>query len=182
MSFSLSSLAMSAPKDKRDATLDVKIGTVSLKGATVNNVLGIEVFDNYGTSNVSSRLTGKVPTGAQTLTVTGPTTGTTLTIPIKVLKAQPTLTAKVKPGKVVAGQTKARVKVGVTAPGLQHVKGKVKVKAGGKTYQAKLSDGKLVVKLSAFTRAGKKKIFVKYLGTKSTQAKKHVVRIKVRNG
>ena len=180
--FRLSSLAMSAPGDKRDATLEVKIGKVDLKDATVNNVIGTAVFDEYGTSDVSSRLRRSVGIGTKTLTVSGATTGTKLELPVTIRKAKPALAVKVKPAKVRAGATRAKVKVRVEAAGLQNVKGKVKVKAGGRTYQAKLKGGKLTVKLRAFGRAGQEEIRVKYLGDRVTQSTKETVPIKVRRG
>jgi 5'-nucleotidase len=178
--FRLSSLAMSGPNDKRDAKLDVTVGNVNQQDATVNNVVGTEVFDEYGVSNVASRIKGKVPIGDAVLTVTGPTTGTTLDIPTKVRKAKPEMTVKVRPDRVVADRTDARVKVKLTAPGLQNVKGKVRVQAGGRTYEGKLVDGKVKLTLREFGNTGNKKIKVTYLGTQRIQTTKETVRIKVR--
>jgi 5'-nucleotidase len=178
--FRLSSLAMTGPNDKRDATLDVKVGNVDLKDATVNNVIGTAVFDEYGVSNVSSRLKGKLPIGSAVLTVTGATTGTTLDIPIKIRKATPVMTVVVKPDRIVVDRTETRVKVKVTAPGLQRVKGKVSVKVGGRTYQGKLVDGKVKLTLREFGHTGKKEIRVKYLGADYVQRTKETVTVKVR--
>jgi 5'-nucleotidase len=178
--FRLTSLAMTAPNDKRDAKLDVKVGNVDLKDASVNNVVGTAVFDEYGVSNVASRLKGKVPIGAAVMKVTGPTTGTTLDILIQIRQAKPTMTVKVKPKRIHADRTNPRVKVKLTAPGLQKVKGKVRVKAGGRTYEGKLEDGKVKLRLREFGKAGKKKIQVKYLGTVWVDGTRETVKIKVR--
>jgi len=179
VSFRLSSLAMSATKDKRDATLDVKVRNVDLRDAVVNNVIGTEVFDEYGVSNVSSKLRGTVDVGRTMVTVTGPTTGTRLDVPIEIRKAKPTMKVKVKPDDVRATRTEARVRVKLTAPGLQNVKGKVRVKVGGRTYKSKLYKGKVKIELRAFGQTGKKKAVVQYLGTSRIGKVKSVVFIKV---
>ena len=54
------------------------------------------------------------------------------------------------------------------------------VKAGGKKYTVKLKKGKAFVRLAKFTKAGKKRVVVKYAGSRKVRTKTAVVKIKVR--
>ncbi|CUR60248.1 5'-nucleotidase [metagenome] len=179
---SLSSLAMSAPADAKDATLNVKVGNASLDAVAVNNTLGTEPFDEYGKAAVAVKLKGKAKTGKQLLTFTGPTTGTTFSLPIDVRKGKPEVDVRVKPKRIVAGKTRARLKITAEALGIKTVTGKVVVKVGGTKYTVKLKKGKAVVKLAKFAKAGKKRVVVKYAGSGKIRSKTAVVKIKVRRG
>ena len=98
----LSSLAMTGPGDAKDATLDIKVGDVKRSPAKVDNTIGTTPFDESGKSAVRFGLNGKVKKGKQVLTFTGPTTGTTFSLPIDVRKAKPEVKIRTKPGRVVA--------------------------------------------------------------------------------
>lgn len=176
----LSSLAMTSPSDARDALLNIKVGDKSLAPTPVNNTVDATPFDESGKSAVSVKLKGKTRTGKQMLTFTGPTTGTTFSLPIAVRKAKGVLKARTKPERIVKGKTRTRVKIKATALGLSTVTGKVKVKAGGKTYTVKLKKGKAFLRLDRFAKTGKKRIVVSFLGNRKIRGTKQVIDIRVR--
>lgn len=177
---SLGSLAMTGTGDPKDTAIAVKVGDTVLAPQAVSNTLGTQPFDDYGTSAVSFKLKGKTRTGKQLLTFTGPTTGTTFSLPIEVRKAKGELKARTKPGRVVKGKTRTRVKIKASALGIAPVTGKVIVKAGGKKYTVKLKKGKAFVRLARFTRTGKKRIVVTYAGSRKVRSTKEVITVRVR--
>ncbi|GAA5130904.1 hypothetical protein GCM10023339_62130 [Alloalcanivorax gelatiniphagus] len=176
----LSSLAMTGVGDLKDTQLAIKLGDAALGSTPVDNTVGTDQLDDYGKSAVAFKLKGKVKTGKQLLTFTGPTTATTLTLPIEVRKAKAELKVRTKPGRAVKGKTRTRLKIKASALGLDAVTGKVVVKAGGKKYTVKLKKGKAVVRLAKFTSIGKKRVVVKYAGSRKVRGKQAVVKIKVR--
>jgi 5'-nucleotidase len=175
----LSSLSMSTGADAKDATLGVKVGDAGVASATVDNTVGTTPFDETGKSAVTVELKGKVRKGKQMLTFTGPTTGTTFSVPVDVRKAKGEVKARVKPGRIVAGKTRARVKVKATALGISAVTGKVVVKVGGKKYTAKLKKGKAFIRLDRFAKTGTKRVVVKYAGSQKVRTKQVAVKFKV---
>lgn len=176
----LSSLAMSTAADAKDATLNVKLGNATLDAVAVNNTVGTDPTDEYGKAAVALRLKGKVKTGKQLITFTGPTTETTFSLPVDVRKGKPEVTVRAKPKRIVAGKTRARIKIKAEALGIKTVTGKVVVKVGGKKYTVKLKKGKAVLKLAKFAKAGKKRVVVKYAGSRKIRSKTAVVKLKVR--
>ena len=175
----LSSLAMTGTGDAKDALLNIKVGDKSLAPTPVDNTLGTEVFDNYGKSAVDVKLKGKTRTGKQLMTFTGPTTGTTFSLPIDVRKAKGMLKVRTKPERIVRGETRTRVKIKASALGISKVTGKVIVKAGGEKYTVKLKDGKAFVRLDSFANAGKKRIVVIFKGNRKIRGTREFVKIKV---
>ncbi len=175
----LSSLAMTSPADARDALLNIKAGDRTLNPTPVDNTIGTTPFDESGKSAVSVKLKGKTRTGKQMLTFTGPTTGTTFSLPIDVRKAKGILKARTKPGRIVKGKTRTRVKIKTTALGISKVTGKVTVKAGGKKYTVKLKKGKAFVRLDRFNNAGTKRIVVIFQGNRKIRGTREFVAIKV---
>jgi 5'-nucleotidase len=175
----LSSLAMTGPSDAKDSVLNIKVGDRALNPTPVDNTLGSTISDEYGKSAVSVKLKGKTRTGKQLITFTGPTTGTSFSLPIDVRKAKPEVKVRTKPARIVKGQTRTRLKIKASALGLKTVTGKVVVKVGGKKYTVKLKKGKAFVRLDTFAKAGKKRITVKYAGSRKVRSKTAVVKIKV---
>ena len=176
----LSSLAMSTAADAKDTVLNVKVGEKTLNPTPVDNTIGTDPFDENGKSAVSVKLKGKTKTGKQLITFTGPTTGTSFSLPIDVRKAKPEVKVRTKPARIVKGETRTRLKIKASALGLKTVSGKVVVKVGGKKYTVKLKKGKAFVRLDTFAKAGKKRITVKYAGSRKVRSKTAVVKIKVR--
>lgn len=99
---------------------------------------------------------------------------------VRVAKGDPRVRVKDRPKRVVAKKTRARVIVKVTAPGQHPVKGRIKVRIGGKTYQAKLDGGRAVVKLKKFAKARTYKGKVTYRSTKLNKRETKTFKIKVR--
>jgi len=180
LDLSLSSLRMSGTGDRVDTQLAAKIAPVSLTPTKLDNTVGTQPFDEYGKALVAPRLNVRVPTGNQVLTLSGPATGTVVRVPIQIRRAKPTLTVKVWPKRVRVDRTKARVKVRLVAPGIDQVQGKVRIKAGGRTYLGTLTDGKVKVTLRQFGNRGKKKLEIKYLGTKAVKAVRTSLQLRVR--
>jgi 5'-nucleotidase len=175
----LSSLAMTSPADARDSLLNIKVGEKTLNPTPVDNTIGTTPFDESGKSAVSVKLKGKTRTGKQLMTFTGPTTGTTFTLPIDVRKAKGELKVRTKPERIVKGETRTRVKIKASALGISKVTGKIVVKAGGKKYTVKLKKGRAFVRLDAFAKTGSKKIVVSYLGNRKIRGTQQVISIKV---
>ena len=176
----LSSLAMTSPADARDSLLSIKVGDRTLNPTPVDNTLSSAPFDDAGKSAVDVKLKGKTRTGEQLLTFTGPTTGTTFSLPIEVRKAKGVLKVRTKPGRIVKGETRTRIKIKASALGISKVTGKIKVKAGGKVYKLKLKKGKAFLRLDRFAKTGKKRIVVSYVGNRKIRGTQQVVKIKVR--
>ena len=178
----LSSLAMTGVGDLKDAKLNVKAGEKVLDPTPVDNTVGTEQFDNYGTSAVAVKLKGKTRTGKQLLTFTGPTTGTSFSLPIEVRKAKGVLKVRTKPDRTVKGETRTRLKIKASALGISKVTGKIKVKVAGQVHKVKLKKGRAFVRLDRFAKTGTKKVVVSYLGNRKIRGTKEVVRVKVRRG
>ena len=102
---------------------------------------------------------------------------------ISVLVTKPKPKVKVKVDKTVDKGDKTKVVVKVNAPDDIKVKGKIKlvIKGTGKTFTAKVVDGKAVFKLpaSTFTSVGKYTLKGKYLGSDLLQRAGKSVNIEV---
>ena len=178
----LSSLAMTSAADAKDAKLTIRVGDKTLNPTPVDNTLSTTPFDEAGTSAVAVKLKGKTRTGKQLLTFTGPTTGTTFSLPIEVRKAKGVLKVRTKPDRTVRGETRTRLKIKASALGISKVTGTIKVKVAGQVHKLKLKKGRAFVRLDRFATTGKKKVVVSYLGNRKIRAAKEVVRVKVRRG
>lgn len=85
VTFDVASWAMSATGDQTDSSIQVKLGATNLgTPATVNNTIGTQPYDNYGTASVSVTLPADVPDGKATLKLVGATTGTEIPVEIQV--------------------------------------------------------------------------------------------------
>lgn len=154
-------------------------GTVAVSKG--NDVVGSVVLaSGQGTVTLPAK---SLPVGTHVLTLTysgdtghKPSTGS---VTVTVVKAEGTVKAKVKPKRVVADKTRARVVVTVDAEGFVPT-GRVKVLVAGKTYRAKLVDGKAVIKLKEFKKPGAYKAKVSYLGDDTTESDRTTVKIKVK--
>jgi 5'-nucleotidase len=89
-------------------------------------------------------------------------------VDVKVVKAKPRLKIKVKPERIVAGVTKARIVVKVRADGFTPT-GKVRVRIAGTTYKVPLKEGKGFVMMTL----DKPRTYVakvRYSGDRNTEA------------
>jgi predicted extracellular nuclease/2',3'-cyclic-nucleotide 2'-phosphodiesterase (5'-nucleotidase family) len=154
-------------------------GTVAVSKGNV--VLGSVVLaSGQGTVTLPAK---SLPVGSHTLTLTysgdtghKPSTGS---VTVVVVKAEAILKATVKPKRVVADKTRARVVVTVAAEGYVPT-GRVKVRVAGKTYRAKLVDGKAVIKLKEFEKPRLYTAKVSYLGDDNTESARTAVKIRVK--
>ena len=88
--FNLSSLAFSNATDVKDEQVRVTLDGVELGTFAVDNTIGTDIRDEYGTAAVSVLIPAGTPAGDTALTVTGLTTGTS--VPVHVTVAPPTAT------------------------------------------------------------------------------------------
>ncbi|MDN5856819.1 MAG: Ig-like domain-containing protein [Actinomycetia bacterium] len=98
---------------------------------------------------------------------------------IKIRKAPSRLRVNVKPKRIIAKKTRARVHVKVRSTG--KATGKVRVKQGKRVLgTAKLRAGKTTVRLKRFAKPGKHRLTIKYAGNKSVKAStaKRTVRVR----
>ncbi|MBM7520090.1 ExeM/NucH family extracellular endonuclease [Nocardioides nitrophenolicus] len=84
VAFQVGSWAMSAAGDKQDTELQVKLGDTDLGSFQVDNTIGNQPYDRYGTASVSVTLPEGVVNGARELTLVGPVTGTSVPVVIQV--------------------------------------------------------------------------------------------------
>jgi 5'-nucleotidase len=265
VTFDLTSLAMSTAADTKDTSVTVSLNGTSLGSFPVANVIGTDIFDEYGTASVDVVVPAGTPGGPAVLQVAGAATGTVVRVPITVsggtqppapvnttvsgsaksfaygktgslaitvspataagtvtvttdkgvtvgtatitggkgslalaakgLKpgthtltlayagnsthkastgtvsvqvTKPEPKVKVKRDKTVEKGDKSKVVVKVTAPDDIEVGGKVKlvIMGTGKSFTAKVVDGKAVFELPAYAKTGTYTLQVKYLGTK----------------
>ncbi|MEO7131224.1 MAG: 5'-nucleotidase C-terminal domain-containing protein, partial [Dermatophilaceae bacterium] len=96
VSLALSSLAFSTPPDLKDKTVTISIGDQKLGSFEVDNTVGMDKWDEYGTANVKVTLPADLPAGVTTLTVTGDQTGTMAQLPSILVEAAQVPTSTVK--------------------------------------------------------------------------------------
>ena len=118
VAFDVKSWAMSTAADAKDATLAVSLGGTALGSFPVDNTIGTAIYDHYGTATVSVQLPANAPVGATELTLTGATTGTSITVPITIAKAVSTVTATA-PSSIKQKKETAPISVVVTSTGPQ---------------------------------------------------------------
>ncbi|MFC6341970.1 bifunctional metallophosphatase/5'-nucleotidase [Nocardioides hankookensis] len=168
VAFDLSSLAMTGAGDLQDSKVAVSLGRFKLGSFPVDNTVAPGATDDEaGTASVSFRLPAGVPVGTKTLTVTGEQTGSAVAVPVKLMKATSSLSARLRPVKAVAKKTRVTVIVRVRA-GRATAPGRVLVQAQGKLYRLRLERGLGVATLKPFRTTGIKKVKVRYLGTSNT--------------
>ncbi|KRE96213.1 hypothetical protein ASG76_04030 [Nocardioides sp. Soil774] len=165
--------------------VSVKVVPASATG-TVTVSRGVDVLGSVVLASGQGTVTlpaKSLPVGSHVLTLTypgdsahKPSTGAVTAV---VVKAMATIKATVKPKRVVAGKTRARVVVTVAAEGFTPT-GKVKIRVGGHVYQARLVDGRAVVRLKKFIKPRVYRAKVAYLGDATTQVARTTVRIKVK--
>ncbi|WP_182920446.1 ExeM/NucH family extracellular endonuclease [Nocardioides cavernaquae] len=163
VAFGLSSLAMSTPPDAKDAAVRVALGDTELGTFPVDNTVGTDPRDEYGTAAVRVTLPSDLAPGAAALTVTGLTTGTVATVPVVVEKAPSTVTATVDPGILKVRKDRAQVTVDVSSIGAPT--GRVEIHADGRLLDAaSLVDGVATLTVGPFARPGTVTLEVRYLG------------------
>lgn len=190
LALSLTSWSMSAPTDRRDEQVSVSMGSRLLGTFSVDNTLDNDKFDETGKVAIDVTVPARLRGSEQTLTIEGLTTGTTLNVPITVYipvdppvaggKARVALWADASPDRVRVDKTRPRIKVRLSSPDLDRVWGKVQVKAAGRTYVTKVTNGKAWLRLEPFSQVGRKRVSVKYLGNSRTREAYRAVYVQVR--
>jgi 5'-nucleotidase len=161
-----------------------KLGLTSLGSPEDSSVTVTGGGEELGTFPVVDRAASivvDVPVGliGDSITLTSEE-GVTATLPV--LKAQPAMTLKRKPGKVVARKTRIKVITRVHV-GDEAAEGRVRVRVpGGQPFAGRLNDnGRVVIKVTkTFGRPGGKKVVVTYLGDDTTDRASKTLRFKVR--
>lgn len=103
---------------------------------------------------------------------------TTVVVPVRRAAAKVKATRVTK--RVEAGRTRARLRIAVTAPGLNPAGG-VRVREGGRTIgRAKVRGGRATVKLARFTTPGVKRLTVTYGGDGPLASRTATLRLTVR--
>ncbi len=170
---------MTGPGDVKDTEVQVRLGTAMLGTFPVTTTVqpALPGFDEAGTASVSVTLPAGVASGAQSLVVTGVSTGTELEVPIVVAVKKTTPTMTLKAPKVV--KKNARPTVRVTLKGASGaVSGKVTFRYKGKTVTRTLSGGKASLQLAKLKNDATVK--VTYTGNASYNTVKKSVTIRVR--
>lgn len=89
VTFDVGSWAMTAPGDVTDSELVVKIGDEELGTFAVDNTVGTERYDPYGTATVNAVLPTDLEPGPVDLTLVGALTGTSIIVPIELSATAP---------------------------------------------------------------------------------------------
>ena len=84
VSFAVASWAMSATGDKTDAQLKVLLDGEEIGTAVVDNTIGAQPYDKYGTADIDVELPQDVPDGTVTLMLVGPATHTEIPVEVQV--------------------------------------------------------------------------------------------------
>ena len=100
VAFDVRSWTMTHPSDVEDTEVVVSLGDTVLGGFPLDNTIGTDLYDNYGTAQSRPAPRG-VPAGSAQLTLTGAATGTSIIVPIEVLEKADSYTLA-WPSKVVA--------------------------------------------------------------------------------
>ncbi len=167
----------------RAGAVSVKVGPASAtgsvtltNGATVIGTASLEA--GAATIALPAR---SLPVGTTTLTLgyagDAAHTVSTGSVSVKVVKATPKLEVTVRPKKIEAGATRARIIVEVHARGFTPT-GRVTVRIAGTTYTVRLEDGTGVVRVR-FTKPRTYVAQVTYLGDATTQTARKQTRIRV---
>ncbi|MCW3494370.1 5'-nucleotidase C-terminal domain-containing protein [Microbacterium sp. SSM24] len=175
VAFDVKSWSMSTAADVKDSEIIVSLGDKVLGTAPVSTVLATDPYDNLGTAAVSVKLPANAPVGATALTLTGATTGTTVTVPITTFDRADSVTIGI-PNKLIAKKGSAvQFTTIVVAEGGVRATGEVTIYDGTTviataTLTAK-DRGVVKVKLPALG-TGLHKLSVSYAGSDTVRASK----------
>ncbi|WP_182376637.1 ExeM/NucH family extracellular endonuclease [Nocardioides sp. WS12] len=90
VNFAVGSWTMSNPDDVKDTAVTVKLGEDTLGTFPLDNTIGTERYDPYGTAAIAATLPGDLAAGNVDLTLVGAQTGTSIIVPITVVEPEPT--------------------------------------------------------------------------------------------
>lgn len=178
----VSSWSMSNAGDPKDAAIDVYAGTTKIGSATLDNTpqAALPGFDTVGKATVDVALPGNQGAGPVNLTLVGPTTGTRVTVPIRVTQGTTAITASTAKPKYKVGK-KVLVDVKVTGENGAPVNGQVTaVIKGGTAITVDVVNGVAQVNLGKFARKGTKVVTVQFVGSSSLDPSATTVTFKVK--
>ena len=205
----LSSWSFSGVDDPRDEEVQVTYAGRDLGRFAVESDADTDPFDEQGRVSVRTVLPGDLPTSSGVVRVVGTRTGTVVELPVHVVaaptptsptptptpspdptppvptptpvveKSTPRLKVAVRPRRVRARATRARVVVRVLTDD-HTARGKVRLVVGSRTYRGRLAGDKVRIRLRPFARAGRVKLTVRYLGDRRTKAARTATRVRVR--
>ena len=166
----LSSLAMTGVGDVTDAEVAVEFDGVEVGTFPVNSAANAagdaNSNDEAGRATVSFRVPNVDAGGTYDVVITGATTGTEVTVPVKVqapTKVETTVTASVSPASIEANSGTATIAVEVSGDGGTPT-GTVAALIGDRVVGGgELVNGKADVLVGPFTNAGTKTITVRLL-------------------
>jgi 5'-nucleotidase len=180
VAFDVSSWAMSGDDDVTDDALVVSLGDTELGTAAVDNTVGRDAFDEIGTAAVEVTLPADVAAGAAELTLSGPATGTTVTVPVEIAAtapAEPDVTVEA-PAVIKHGKGVAELDVTVTAQDGVPTGTVEAVVDGDVLDSAELADGAATLRVGPFGK-GTVEVEVRYSGDATTGAGSTTVTIDV---
>jgi 5'-nucleotidase len=170
IAFGLSSLAMSTPVDAKDAAVAVSLGDTALGTFPVDNTIGTDPRDEYGTATVRVTLPSNALPGTAELTVRGTTTGTTATVPITIAAAPSQVALSVTPDTIKQRKDTATATVQVTSTAATPT-GEVRILVDGvEVARATLVDGAAEIAIGPFGEAGSHQVTAAYGGDERTLA------------
>lgn len=166
--FDVSSWSMSGDADVTDDELVVTLGDRELGTAAVDSTVGRDAFDEVGTASVEVTLPDDAAVGETALTLTGQATGTRVTVPLEVAKAEPVVTVE---GPAVIKHKKGVADLAVTVDaGAVTSTGTVEAVVDGEVLDsAALADGAATLRVGPF-RKGTVEVEVRYSGDAATEA------------
>lgn len=176
VTLNLSSLAMTGIGDVQDQTVEVTFDGQPVGEFTVDNTANpagdANSNDEAGKATVSFRVPAVDEGGTYDVVVTGATTGTSLTVPLKVqapAKVDATVTATANPSSVAANTGTSTIDVDVTAPGGTPTGTVAAILDGRIVGGAELVNGSAEVVVGPFANAGDKAITIRYYGDAATK-------------
>lgn len=170
VAFDVASWSMSTAADVKDTEIVVSLDGEVLGTAPVSTILGTDPYDNLGTAKVAVTLPADVPLGGHVeLTLTGASTGTEITVPVAIDRADSTTVGM--PNKVLAnskGNGVIQYTTTVTAQFGAPVAGDVTVYDGDLAIATATitptSEGVAKIKLPTLTK-GTHSLWVQYEGS-----------------
>jgi hypothetical protein len=151
----------------------VTLGGTTIGTAPVVTTVDDQADDERGTAAVRVTIPVSTPAGATSVTITGDTTGTTVTVPITVTAAPPTTIASTT--TVSVGPSALTVKQGTSTVAVTVAKaagtpsGQVELWVGGaKVSTVTLINGRATAKVGPFPSVGSRTVQARYLGDAST--------------
>jgi 2',3'-cyclic-nucleotide 2'-phosphodiesterase (5'-nucleotidase family) len=180
--FNVSSWSMTNANDLKDASLDVLANGAKLGSAAVDSAAqaALPGFDTVGKAAVDVVVPLTQGAGPMVLTLSGPTTGTKITVPVTVTQGTSTVTATPEKAKYKVGK---KVVLNVTVTGENGIPANGQATAiikGGTAITVDVVNGKARINLGKFAKKGKKKVEVQFLDTPTLQASTTTVTFKVK--